>query len=120
MITGRDFVYISSIEWNFLWQTHQEIATRLAQAGNRVLYIENMGVRSPRLSDATRIAARLKRWARNRRSKGVREIIPGVYVCSPLVFPPFQQGWRRQLNRFLTPREEKLIPRLSDSMLHEC
>ena len=99
MIHGRDFVYISTIEWNFLWQTHQEIARRLAQAGNRVFYIENMGVRTPRLSDATRVAARLKRWAGNRRSQGVREIIPGVYVCSPLVFPPFQHGWRRQLNR---------------------
>jgi glycosyltransferase involved in cell wall biosynthesis len=96
MITGRDFVYISSIEWNFLWQTHQEIAAR---AGNRVFYIENMGVRSPRLGDATRVAARLKRWLANRRSKGVREIVPGVYVCSPLVLLPFQRGWRRQLNR---------------------
>jgi glycosyltransferase involved in cell wall biosynthesis len=113
MITGRDFVYISSIEWNFLWQTHQEIATRLAQAGNRVFYIENMGVRSPRLGDATRVVARLKRWAANRRSKGVREIVPGVYVCSPLVFPPFQRGWRRQLNRrFFLPSLKRTALRL--------
>lgn len=47
MITGRDIIYISSIEWNFLWQGHQEIALRLAAAGNRVLYVENTGVRAP-------------------------------------------------------------------------
>ena len=35
MITGRDILYISSIEWDFLWQAHQEIARRLAAAGNR-------------------------------------------------------------------------------------
>jgi len=99
MITGRDFVYISSIEWNFLWQSHQEIATRLAAAGNRVLYVENMGVRSPRLSEASRVVARLKRWAAGRRSKGIVEVSPNIHVCSPLVFPPFGSGWRRALNR---------------------
>jgi hypothetical protein len=47
MLSGRDIILISSIEWDFNWQGHQEIARRLAQAGNRVLYIENMGVRVP-------------------------------------------------------------------------
>ncbi len=106
MITGRDFVYISSIDWSFLWQSHQEIATRLAAAGNRVFYIENMGVRSPRLADASRVAARLRRWSASRRSKGVLEVSPNIYVCSPLVFPPFGSGWRRALNRRI------FVPRL--------
>ena len=53
MISGRDIICISSIEWDFLWQGHQEITSRLAQAGNRVLYIENTGVRSPGLRDAS-------------------------------------------------------------------
>lgn len=99
MITGRDFIFISSIEWGFLWQSHQEIATRLAAAGNRVLYIENMGVRTPSFGDAGRIAGRLKNWASARRSKGVREVVPNIYVCAPLVCPPFGSGWRRTLNR---------------------
>jgi len=44
MITGRDILYISSIEWDFLWQAHQEIARRLAAAGNRVLYRDGLPV----------------------------------------------------------------------------
>jgi glycosyltransferase involved in cell wall biosynthesis len=99
MITGRDFIFISSIEWGFLWQGHQEIASRLAAAGNRVLYIENLGVRSPGIGDAGRIAGRLKNWARARRSKGVRQVAPDIHVCSPLVCPPFGSSWRRTLNR---------------------
>lgn len=99
MITGRDFIFISSIEWGFLWQAHQEIASRLAAAGNRVLYIENMGVRTPSLGDAGRIAGRLKNWASALRSKGVRQVAPNIQVCSPLVCPPFGSGWRRALNR---------------------
>lgn len=103
MITGKDIIYISTIEWTFLWQSHQEIATRLAAAGNRVLYIENMGMRTPRLSDAARVVGRLKHWAANRNThrNTNREAAtpPNVHVCSPLVLPPFGPGWRRALNR---------------------
>src|SRR5438067_5084090 len=99
MLSGRDIIYISSIEWTFLWQVHQEIALRLARAGNRVLYIENTGVRSPGIKDAGRIIARLKHWATSLRSRGVREVAPGVFVCSPLVLPPFGSPLRRAINR---------------------
>ncbi|HZI86970.1 MAG TPA: glycosyltransferase [Pyrinomonadaceae bacterium] len=99
MITGRDIIYLSSIEWNFLWQGHQEIALRLAGAGNRVLYVENTGVRSPGVHDAGRVALRLKRWAGALNSEGVREVAPNIYVCSPVVLPPFGPRWRREANR---------------------
>jgi hypothetical protein len=74
MITGRDIVFISSIDWSYLWQVHQEIALRFAQAGNRVIYIENTGVRSPGLSDAGRILLRLKSWAKSLPSRGLRQV----------------------------------------------
>lgn len=99
MITGRDIIYISSIEWSFLWQGHQEIALRLAANGNRVLYVENTGVRSPGLQDAGRVALRLRRWAGALGSQGVREVAPNIHVCSPIVLPPFGPGWRREANR---------------------
>ena len=101
MLTGCDIIYISSIEWDFLWQQNQEIAIRLARAGNRVLYIENTGVRSPGLGDAGRIFARVKNWIGKLGSSGVREVAPSVYVCSPLVLPPFGSRLRRLLNRHL-------------------
>lgn len=101
MITGRDILYISSIEWSFLWQGHQEIALRLAAAGNRVLYVENTGVRSPTLRDAGRVAQRLRRWAKAAGTMGVREVSHGVFVCSPMVLPPFGSRARTALNRRL-------------------
>lgn len=72
---------------------------RLAAAGNRVLYIENTGVRSPGLRDAGRVALRLKRWAKALRSQGVRQVAPNIYVASPLALPPFGSRWRREINR---------------------
>jgi hypothetical protein len=63
MLSGRDIILISSIDWEFNWQGHQEIATRLADAGNRLLYFENMSVRTPGLHDARRVARRFFHWA---------------------------------------------------------
>ena len=111
MISGHDIIYISSIEWNFLWQVHQEIALRMARAGNRVLYIENTGVRSPGLRDASRVFSRLKHWATALRSRGVREVSPNVYVSSPLVLPPFGPRWQRKVNRRLLLPSIKRIAR---------
>lgn len=99
MITGRDILYISSIEWDFLWQAHQEIARRFAAAGNRVLYIENTGVRAPVLKDTKRVASRLGRWVRSLRSGGARQVADNIFVYSPLVLPPFGARWQRVLNR---------------------
>src|SRR2546423_9899761 len=113
MLSGRDIIYISSIEWTFLWQVHQEIALRLARAGNRVLYIENTGVRSPGMKDAGRIIARLKHWTTSLRSRGVREVAPGVFVCSPLVLPPFGSPLRRAINNtVLLPLIKRVARRL--------
>lgn len=96
-----------------MWQGHQEIASRLAAAGNRVLYIENMGVRAPGLGDASRIAERLQNWARARRSSGVRQVAANIYVCSPLVCPPFGSKLSTTLNRrFFLPALKRAADKL--------
>ena len=99
MITGRDILYISSIEWDFLWQAHQEIARRLAATGNRVLYVENTGVRSPGIKDAKRVVSRLRRSLHTLGRRGARQVAPNIFVYSPLVLPPFGSAWQRLLNR---------------------
>jgi glycosyltransferase involved in cell wall biosynthesis len=93
-----DVVILSSIDWGSLWQGPQEIAVRLGRAGRKVLYVENTGVRTPRLSDARRVAARLARWGRTV-GTGQPEIAPNVWLCSPLMLPPFGPAWQRALNR---------------------
>src|SRR5918912_16575 len=99
MLSGKDIIFISSIDWDFLWQHPQEISLRLAESGNRVLFIENTGVRTPALNDAKRILRRLKLWSNSLGSHGVRQVAPNLYVCSPLVLPPFGPRWHRLINR---------------------
>jgi glycosyltransferase involved in cell wall biosynthesis len=101
MFTDQDIVCISSIDWGFLWQGHQEITSRLARAGNRILYVENTCVRPPVLADAGRISERLRKWVKSLLTGGVREVAPNIYVCSPLVLPPFGAKWQRFINRHL-------------------
>ncbi len=107
MLTGRDLVLISSIDWNDVWQVPQEIALRLARAGNRVLFVENTGVRSPALGDLSRVHSRFLCWLGARRSGGLRCLKENVYLSSPLVLPPFGPALRQQINRSI------FIPRIA-------
>lgn len=76
---------LSSIDWDFIWQGHQEIMSRLGRQGHTVLFVENTGVRSPRLKDCGRIWSRLRnRW---KGVAGFREVAPGVTAYAPLALP---------------------------------
>src|SRR5439155_1646090 len=46
-----DILCISSIDWDFIWQGHQEIMSTLAAEGHRVVFLENTGVRAPKVRD---------------------------------------------------------------------
>ncbi len=98
----RDVVCISSIDWDFIWQGHQEIMSRLAATGHRVLFVENTGVRAPRASDLPRLRQRLRNWWRG--TKGFREERPNLFVYSPLLVPLPYSRIARAVNRFLLAR----------------
>ena len=99
MLKNEDIICVSSIDWDFIWQGHQEIMTRLARAGNRVLFIENTGVRVPAIRDFGRIRSRLRNWRSG--IHGIRKIEGGLYVYSPLVLPFPYLRIARYINRKL-------------------
>lgn len=102
MITDRDIVCISSIDWDFIWQGHQQIMSTFAARGNRVLFIENTGVRAPRLGDVSRLRHRLARWWAS--TKGFRQEAENLYVFSPLIVPLPYSRVARWINRLLLVR----------------
>jgi len=95
----RNIICISSIDWDFIWQGHQEIMSTLAKSGNRVLFIENTGVRTPGIRDFGRIKRRIKNWLKG--VKGIREEMPNLYIFSPLVLPFPYMRLARWINRHL-------------------
>jgi uncharacterized SAM-binding protein YcdF (DUF218 family)/glycosyltransferase involved in cell wall biosynthesis len=95
----HDVICISSIDWDFIWQGHQEIMSTLAAQGHRVLFVENTGVRTPKLSDMPRLRQRVRNWARG--TRGFREERPNLFVLSPIVLPLPYSRIARWLNRAL-------------------
>lgn len=95
----QNIVCISTIDWDFVWQGHQEIMSTLAQQGHRVLFIENTGVRSVTLNDLPRIKRRLLNWRRG--VKGIRKVMDNLYVYAPLVLPFPYSRVARAINKAL-------------------
>lgn len=85
MLKDENIICISSIDWDFVWQGHQEIMSTFAKNGNRVLFIENTGVRNPAFKDINRLIKRIKNWFKSVR--GYREIQKNLYLFSPVLLP---------------------------------
>ncbi len=101
-LSGKDILCLSSIDWDFIWQGHQEIMAALAGQGNRVLFVENTGVRAPRLRDLPRLKRRLVNWVRG--TKGFRQERERLFVYSPLLLPFPYSPIARWINRWLLLR----------------
>ena len=97
-----DILCVSSIDWDFIWQGHQEIMSTLAAQGNRVLFIENTGVRPPQMRDLPRVRQRLSNWWRS--TKGFRQVQTNLFVYSPLIVPLPYSRLARWANRTLLLR----------------
>jgi len=97
-----DVLCISSIDWDFIWQGHQEIMSTFAASGRRVLFLENTGVRRLRFRDLPRLRRRLRNWSKG--PGGFREERPNLFVLSPMVVPGPYSRIATRINRFLLQR----------------
>src|SRR5215212_3299461 len=96
-ISGRDIVCLGFGEWDAeLWTNQQHLMARLARS-NRVLFLESLGLRQPRLAgrDLRRMARRVERAAAGPRA------VDGLHVLSPLVIPLHGRPRIRTLNAAL-------------------
>lgn len=98
-LNTRDVVLLATADWDHpFWTNKQHVARTLAELGNRVLYVESVGLRAPRLEgqDVLRIWRRLRRGFRP-----PRRVAPRLWVWSPLLIPAAHAGWKRKLNQIL-------------------
>ncbi|MDD4899231.1 MAG: ElyC/SanA/YdcF family protein [Candidatus Omnitrophica bacterium] len=99
MLKKHDIICISSIDWDFIWQHHQSIMSTLAKNGNRVLFIENTGVRTPSFGDIPRIKKRILNWLKS--IKGFRREMDNLFIYSPMIIPFPYWRFARWINRRL-------------------
>jgi glycosyltransferase involved in cell wall biosynthesis len=85
MLKGASIVCLSSIDWSFNRQNPQEVSLAFAEAGNRVLFIENTGVRRAALRDAPRLWSRFLNWWHARGH--LKRVANSVDILSPLLLP---------------------------------
>ncbi len=97
-MVSHDIICISTIDWDFIWQGHQEIMSTLAADGHRVLFIENTGVRTPAIRDLARVGKRLRNFWRG--TNGFRQERDNLFVYSPIVLPFPYLRLSRWINRY--------------------
>jgi len=102
MLRNHVIVCLSSIDWDFLWQGHQQIMSALARQGNRVLFVETTGVRPPVVRDLPRMWRRLRGGGLGNGSQLPRP--ENVQVYSPLVLPLPYSGVAQAINRSIMKR----------------
>jgi uncharacterized SAM-binding protein YcdF (DUF218 family)/glycosyltransferase involved in cell wall biosynthesis len=99
MLHNKNIICISSIDWDFVWQGHQEIMDTFAREGNKVLFVENTGIRTPKLRDLGRLKHRIVNWRKGLR--GIRQEGRNLFICSPLILPFPYSRIAKIINRFL-------------------
>ena len=109
-LQGENVLCLSTISWDFLWQRHQELMSRLARDGNRVLYVEPLGIRTPGLQDLSRIVRRIRHRFQAGR-QGVRRAGEGLYIHDPIIFPFHGSMINDILNEIIVTRTLKGIMR---------
>lgn len=108
MLKNENIICISTIDWDFIWQGHQEIMGTLAREGNKVLYIENTGVRPPGLQDIPRLRKRIVNWFKS--VKGIRKESDNLFIYSPLILPfPYSRIARFMNSRLMISAIRRLV-----------
>lgn len=96
MIRGHDIVCFAN-DWDSDPLSKKHIMTRLAR-DNRVLWVDSVGIRNPRVTprDARRAWNKLGKWFR-----GIRQVAPNLHVHSPIVIPFHGSPTARKANQSL-------------------
>ncbi len=97
---GSTELVVFSDDWGRHPSSCQHLTSHLL-ARHRVLWVNTIGTRRPRLSieDVTKVAAKLRRWFV---SSPDNESLPAnLTVINPRMYPGFRTRWQRRLNAHL-------------------
>lgn len=101
VLGGRDVVCVGFNDWDAeVWTNQHQLMARLAAAGNRVLFVESLGLRRPQLMAGRDVRRLIRRARAGLAPPRVRD---GVHVLSPLVLPLHANRAARAVNARLLP-----------------
>ncbi len=108
---NKNIIIFSSIDWNMHKQLHHQLTYSLLQNKNRILFIENSGVRRIRFTDLSRIFQRFKDWSKS--VGGYKENIINLTILVSLIFPFPYSKFFTIINKFIIINKVKKWLRLS-------
>lgn len=97
-------VILSGIRWDFLWQRHQILATRLAERGHPTVFVETTGISNPRPARGllSKLFSRLRSSVTGSASRG--DAPESLRLYSPFAAPPTARAFRELNRRVFAPR----------------
>ena len=94
---SKNFIIVSTLDWNSNWQIPHEIVKTLIEQNNNVLYVENTGLRSVMFSDFKRISLRLKNFFNS--ESGFKRESSNLTIFSPPLIPFPYNNFSLKLNK---------------------
>ncbi|MBD1194211.1 glycosyltransferase [Vulcanococcus sp. Clear-D1] len=94
-----DITLLATADWDHpIWTNKQHVAVSLARQGHKVLYVDSLGLRGLRAqaSDWRRVVRRIRRGF-----CPPRQVAPGLWVHTPLVWPGARGRTLTAVNRVL-------------------
>lgn len=98
-IRGRNIVCFSTADWDTLLPTNKHQVMKRFAEGNRVLFIETLGTRAPKLGSGTDLSRIGRRISRS--FSGIQQRTESLFTLSPLVRPNWASALSRKANQSL-------------------
>ena len=110
---SQPVVMLSGIRWDFLWQRHQILASKLAERGHPTVFVETTGLSTPRPAPglARKLLSRLRHSVAG--SGSPRSTPENLRVYYPLAAPPTARAFRTLNRRAFVPRIVRDLRRLA-------
>ena len=96
---NQNYIILSTLDWNSNWQIPHELVNSLLKDQNRVLYVENTGVRSLMIKDLNRIIKRVSNFISS--SKGFKKENKNLTIFSPIIFPYPYNKFSLNINKII-------------------
>lgn len=97
----KDFIFFATADWDTLyWTNKQHMAIEFARLGHRILYVESVGLRKPKITSSVDWKRIFFRFFRGIRTPKKVDPHTNIWILSPLVLP-FSQGnkWIKSFNQ---------------------
>ena len=95
----QNYIILSTLDWKSNWQIPHELVHSLLKDKNRVLYVENTGVRSLMIKDLNRILKRASNFIKS--ARGFKKENKNLTIFSPIILPYPYNKFSLSINKLI-------------------